>query len=246
MLCPTINDGPHLEKTLDDLSRLYPGVASLAVVPVGLTRFREGLPLLRTYTAVEARSIVDYVEWRQREFLDRMGSRFVWPADEFYVLAGREFPRRRAYEDLPQFENGVGMAREFVTVFNRRRAWLKNLKSATRALFLTGCSAYPFLQRHVVPSIRQGLKLRASFLAVRNRFWGDSVTVSGLLTGQDLLAAVLRYGKDFDAVVLPPNCLNQDLLFLDDMSLRDFESRLGKRVVVGRYNLADTIRDVFR
>jgi len=245
VLCPGINDGAHLEKTIDDLSALYPGVASLAVVPVGLTRYRENLPKLRKYQSEEARNIVRYLGSRQKEFLKRFGSRFVWPADEFYLESGIPIPSRAVYEDMPQFENGVGMVREFITAFNRRRSRLRDLKSAKRVLFLTGRSAHPFLESQVLSYVRDVLKLKLEILAVDNRFWGDTVTVSGLLTGKDLVRAARSEADRFDTIVLPPNCLNKDDLFLDDMTLEAFRTVVNARVVTGKYNLAETLKEVF-
>jgi len=245
VLCPSINDGRYFEQTVDDLAALHPGVASLAVVPVGLTRYREGLPPLRTYTAQEAGEIIDYIETRQAGFHARTGSRFVWPADEFYVAAGRAFPPRHVYEDMPQFENGVGMAREFMTGFNRRRSRLKGIRSDSRVMMLTGCSAYPFLSEEILPYVTETLGLNLSLHRVFNRFWGETVTVTGLLTGQDLLQDATDTADQYDLVALPPNCLNADQLFLDDLSLAEFRERLGKPVLVGRYNLAQTIREAF-
>ena len=215
------------------------------MVPVGLTKYRDRLPKLRTYDADEARSIIDHVTARQREFLKRLHTRFVWAADEFYVLAAREFPRISEYEEMPQFENCIGMARQFITMFNRRRRTLKGIRSKRRVLFLTCVSAYPFLSRQVFPFVREELGLKASLRQVSNRFWGDTVTVSGLLTGHDLLQSARQKMAAYDAVVLPPNCLNADDLFLDDLPLSQFEAALGKPVVVGGYNLADTIREVY-
>ncbi len=245
VVCPGINDGKQLERTIDDLVLLYPGVATLAVVPVGLTKYRDRLPRLRLHSAEEAVRIIRLVESRQRALQSWLGSRFVWAADEFYVLAGRRFPYRCSYEEMAQFENGVGMVREVLTVFNRRRASLKRIKSKKRVLMVTGRSACPFLNRFVVPFLRQACGLRISLLVVENRFWGDSVTVSGLLTGQDVLRGVKSQRAGFDKLVLPPNCLNGDDLFLDDMSLMEFKANLGKPVAVGSYNLARTIREVF-
>jgi putative radical SAM enzyme (TIGR03279 family) len=246
VLCPGINDGPNLEKTINDLAALYPGVESLAVVPVGLTRYRRNLHQLRTFTPDESAAIIDYIETRQKQLLAALGTRFVWPADEFYVVAERDFPARAAYEHMPQFENGVGMTREVLTMFNRRRAGLKNIRSRKRVLFLTGYSAYPFLNRWVVPYVRETLGLHLSIHPVPNRFWGETVTVSGLLTGADLLHDAQKRADTFDAVVLPPNCLNEDGLFLDDMSLQQFRDALKVEVVVGRYNLAQSIKDAFQ
>lgn len=245
VLCPGINDGPQLEKTIDDLAQLYSGVATLAIVPVGLTRYRGGLPRLRTHTQDEARDVIELIERNQKKLFKSTGTRFVWAADEFYVIAGREFPSLTIYEEMSQFENGVGMMREFISGFNRRRRFLKGIRSRRNALFITGHSAYGFLSRHVVPYVRDQIGLKLTLLPVVNRFWGDFVTVSGLLTGDDILREVRERVGQYDTFVLPPNCLNGDGLFLDDMSLERFESELGKPVITGSYNLAETIREVY-
>jgi len=142
---PGINDGDQLARTISELGELHPNVESLAVVPVGLTKYRDNLPDLRTYNKDEAAEIIDYVESCQDKFSATHGSRFVWPADEFYVIAERPFPNRASYEEMPQFENGIGMCREFITMFNRRRSKLKGLKGrAKRVAMLTGSSASGF------------------------------------------------------------------------------------------------------
>lgn len=241
VLCPGINDGAHLDRTIDDLAGLFPQTATLAVVPVGLTRYREKLPVLRPFTRKEAGDIITYLESRQKVFLKKLGSRFVWPADEFYVLAGRSFPRRNNYEQMAQFENGVGMVREFLSVFNRHRKRLRKVRTSRRILFLTGYSAFPFMRDEIMPYLTQELRLKSILKKVANRFWGKNVTVSGLLTGRDLLRAALSERANFDVAVLPPNCLNRDDLFLDDMSRQEFTTRLKKKVIVGQYNLVNSM-----
>lgn len=243
VLCPTINDGDALLKTIDDLVALHPGVESLAVVPVGLTKYRERLASLRTYTAEEAGEIIDQIESTQAQNLKQFGTRFLWPADEFYVLAGRPFPRRAAYEEMSQFENGIGMAREFITMFNRRRSRLKSLRCDKRIMMLTGKSAFPFLSHEVMPYLQNHLGLNIALQAVENRFWGDTVTVSGLLTGQDLLRYARSHESEFDLLILPPNCLNGDDLFLDNLTLEQFERTLKQTVLIGQYDLAATIKE---
>lgn len=243
VLCPGINDGAELERTVNELIDLHPAVESLAVVPVGLTRFRDHLPNLRTYRPDEAGEIIDYLESRQRQFLREEGTRFLWPADEFYTIAGRSFPGLASYEQLPQFENGIGMARHFVTTFNRKRRFLANLDRSRRLLMLTGASAYSFLSRDIMPAVRDQFGLQVQLDLVPNRFWGESVTVSGLLTGQDMLRHARKRVADFDLLVLPPNCLNDDDLFLDNLSLEQFQRALGKPVLLGQYDMAATLRE---
>ncbi|UCD62728.1 MAG: DUF512 domain-containing protein, partial [Candidatus Zixiibacteriota bacterium] len=173
VICPGINDGDHLEKTITDLAGLYPGVNSLAVVPVGLTRYRQNLPRLRRLRRDESEIIIDRVERRQEEFLKTLQSRFVWAADELYVETGRDFPLYKTYESMPQFENGVGMGREFLTTFNRRRSRLGGIRSQRRVMLLTGRAAYPFFSREILPYVRDRLGLGLDIGAVDNKFWGD-------------------------------------------------------------------------
>ena len=141
VLVPGLNDGPYLEKSINDLAALFPRVRTLAVVPVGLTKYREKLTKLRNYTKEESIEIVDYIESRQKEFLKTKGTRFVWPADEFYVMADREFPGQSEYEEMDQIENGIGLARELITQFNRKKRHLDNIASDKRVMFMTGQSS---------------------------------------------------------------------------------------------------------
>ena len=147
---------------------------------------------------------------------------------------------------MNQFENGIGMVREFLTLFNRKRANLKKQRfQAKRAMFFTGYSAHPFLTAELLPFLKDELGLDICIHPVKNRFWGETVTVSGLLTGQDLLRDARAKIDEFDVLVLPPNCLNQDSLFLDNLSLTQFQTVLQKPVYIGQYDLAATIKDVF-
>jgi putative radical SAM enzyme (TIGR03279 family) len=244
VLCPGINDGPQLERSVTELAALYPSVESLAVVPVGLTKYRDNLPDLRTYTKEEAVSIINYLEQAQKQFLKDHGTRFVWAADEFYVAAELPFPTKGSYEHMPQFENGIGMVREFITMFNRRKAKLKSIGSKKRVALLTGGSAYGFFSREIMPYLNQ-LNLPVTLYKVPNLFWGEKVTVSGLLTGQDLLRHARGIAEQFDVVVLPPNCINPDDLFLDNLTLEQFKSVLGKPALVGQYNLVASLIEAF-
>ncbi|MDF1543611.1 MAG: DUF512 domain-containing protein [bacterium] len=246
VLCPEINDGEQMDKTINDLAGLYPSVETLAVVPVGLTRYREHLAKLRPYNPDEAARIVDHVESIQRKLLREVGTRFVWAADEFYVAAQRDFPRLSEYEEMSQFENGIGMVREFLTRFNRRKRHLKGLNKSKRALFLTGHSSYPFFNKEFMPALTKEMGLQINLVPVTNFFWGETVTVSGLLTGQDLLREARKRQDEFDIVVLPPNCLNNDDLFLDNLTLDQFSAALGKPVAIGQYDLAATLKEVFQ
>ncbi|MEE9441166.1 MAG: DUF512 domain-containing protein [candidate division Zixibacteria bacterium] len=244
VICTGINDGEHLERTIEDLALLYPGVSSLAVVPVGLTKYRKRLPDLRSYSGKEADQIVKFIHKTQKRFQKLIKTRFVYAADEFYLLAGRKFPPLSEYEDMPQFENGIGMARQFITGFNRRKRWLPGEHSAKlRIGIVTGRSAERFMKSAVMPAIDRIRNLKTSLYVVDNEFWGDTVTVTGLLTGGDILKRI-RNNKQ-DVLLLPPNCLNTDDLFLDNLTLDEFTKMVGCPVLTGSYDLVKLIRRAF-
>lgn len=244
VLCPDLNDGSHLEKTVNDLSALYPGVASLGIVPVGLTRYRDRLPKLKHYTKAGAEHVIDTVHQFQREILSSCGSRFIYAADEFYIQAEREFPRLSEYEDMPQFENGIGMIRMFLTDFNRKKRFLKYIKSNRRLMIITGVSAYDILNEKIILPLKENTGLNIDIFQVKNRFWGKYVTVSGLLTGRDILSQLKSIGKKFDNVILPPNCINNDGLFLDDMTIDELSRKSGMPISIGSYSMVDTLKEV--
>jgi putative radical SAM enzyme (TIGR03279 family) len=242
VLCPKINDGAYLERTITELAELFPSVESLAVVPVGLTKFREHLPNLRSYAPYEAQEIVKIVEKHQKTLFRQHGTRFVWPGDEFYTIAGEQFPPHSSYEEFQQFENGIGMCRDLITNFNRRKKQLKGMSSTHRIMMFTGASAYGFLSRDILPWIQQETGLSVALKMIPNRFWGESVTVSGLLTGQDLLRAARVHANEYDVLLLPPNCLNNDDLFLDNLSMAQFRSVLpSKNILLGHYNIVESL-----
>jgi putative radical SAM enzyme (TIGR03279 family) len=243
VVCPGWNDGAHLEKTIDDLAHLYPGVKTLGIVPVGLTRYRNRLPVLTPVNRKLSERILNDIHSRQREFLGGYGTRFVFAADEFYISARKDFPGISHYEGLDQLENGIGMARLMLTDFNRRKRYLKSLKGVgTRSIaLLTGTAAAGIMAFHIIPELAK-MRINVDIYAVENRFWGKLVTVSGLLTGRDLLNAARRLRKKYDSVLIPPNCLNRDGLFLDGLSLSQFNKDVALNVIAGSYSLVDTLR----
>jgi putative radical SAM enzyme (TIGR03279 family) len=241
VVCPSINDGEHLEKTIDDLYRLYPGVQTLGVVPVGLTKYREKLPKLESFDKSGATVILDFIHDKQASFMREKNTRFVFAADEFYILTGREFPRISEYETMEQFENGIGMMRLLLTDFNRRKQFLPSNRKK-RILFLTGTAAYDTLENDILPILKEK-KLMIDLLPIENNFWGGKITVTGLITGNDMLRRLKNTKKRYDLIVLPPNCLNNDDLFLDDMSLMEFCRAIDTDVMVGKYSLVETLNE---
>ena len=246
VLCPGINDGLELEHTVADLAALHPAVQSLAIVPLGLTRHRQKLPQLQPVDQGYARDFI--IQWgpRCKELKKRLGEPFLFLADEFYLKAGRPFPTLREYGDLPQIENGVGM----VPLFLHDAA--KVIKTAKplapfRATVASGVSALGFVSDFLEKlSTKTGVKLVP--VAVENQLFGPSVTVSGLVSGGDIIAAL--EGKDLGRALLLPDVMLKEGegVFLDDVSLEELGTKLGCRVETfdctpqGLYRLLKTLK----
>ena len=229
VLCPGLNDGDVLRRSIDDMLLLYPQARSLAVVPVGLTRHRDKLYPLRTFTREEAEATIDEIEARQAELLREHGTRFVFLADEWYTLCGRSLPAYDAYEGFPQIENGVGLLRLFEGDMLEALEEKKPLKRAKRFLAAGGTSAQAFFAE----SYRQLLPYHITLdvRAIRNRFFGESVTVGGLITGGDLVEQLM--GEDFGRALLIPRAMLKadEELFLDGMRKSEAEKKLGTRII---------------
>jgi putative radical SAM enzyme (TIGR03279 family) len=233
VLCPGVNDGAHLAKTSDDLQRFYPSVATMALVPVGLTQYRERLPVLRFPDGEYARELLAWVEPRRRRCLREFGTRFAFPSDEFYLLAERSFPSARSYEGYAQLGNGVGGSRKFLEEFRRAKRRLPAAVHPTRRVtVVTGILAVPVLTPVVEHLNRvQGLDVR--LVPVRNGFFGGSVTCAGLLTGADIVETLERERAELgDEILVPSICLKDDEdVFLDDRLLADISAHFGRPVV---------------
>jgi putative radical SAM enzyme (TIGR03279 family) len=234
VLCPGMNDGAVLAETIERTAELHPGILSMAVVPVGLTQFREKLREVRTMGSVLAREIIGQCDHWRRRYLKELGTRFVFPSDEMYLLAGLPVPGPRCYEGFEQVENGVGMVSRFQQEWRRAEAQLPAaLPAPMRVGIVTGTLAEAVL-RPVVKRLRQVRGLDAELMPVRNEFYGETVTVAGLLAGEDILRQ-LRAGPRFDRILLPAVC-TRDGYFLDDRHVLELERDLGTpiRVVENR------------
>jgi putative radical SAM enzyme (TIGR03279 family) len=235
VLCPGLNDGEHLERTIADLAKFHPAVASLAVVPLGLTKHRRNLPVLQPFTPEHARHTIAHITPFQRQFKKTLGTPFVFLGDEIYIMAEAELPPSNHYADFPQIENGVGMVRTFLRRF-KRAARTHKFGPGVRGTICTGRIFHPYLKELVD---QLGLDLRT--VAVESRFWGEGIGVAGLLTGSDFIAA-LKDNVHGDFVVLPSeSMIGDDYLFLDDLTIRDVERELGVEVIPSGYDAGDFV-----
>jgi putative radical SAM enzyme (TIGR03279 family) len=230
VLCPDLNDGAQLERTVHDLAPLHPHVTTTAIVPVGLTRHRERLPSLRTLTEAEAVALVDTVAGWQARFLARLDSRFVFLGDEVYLQAGRPLPPAEDYEGFPIAEDGIGLVRRFEDGVMRARSRLRPGGVGRRVTVVSGALYAPRLARLLEGLPLTGLDARV--VAVPNELFGGSVAVAGLLTGQDIQRHLVTQGDLGEAVLVPAVALRDgDGVFLDDLSPRDLARALDVPVI---------------
>jgi putative radical SAM enzyme (TIGR03279 family) len=217
VVCPGLNDDEVLRRSIRELGERHPRVATIAVVPVGLTKHRARLPELRPFRPEDARTTLREVRAFQDEFRRRGKSRIVFAADELYVLAGEPVPAAREYEGFPQLENGIGMLRETIDRWTSGADGIRPQSApGERVVVVTGASAGPTIQ-HLLEA-KPPSDVRASVCVVRNDYFGERA---------------LRDHGPGDRVVLPPNCLKQGEIFLDDMPRAELERRLGVPVGVG-------------
>ncbi|MBD0394217.1 MAG: TIGR03279 family radical SAM protein, partial [Microcoleus sp. C1-bin4] len=246
VVCPGINDGEHLERTLLDLAKFHtgniPAVASVAVVPVGLTRFRPAEDELIAVTAEKAREVIEQVQKIQvllskgkggsKAKKQKSKSRCIWLADEWFLIAGLDLPSAEDYEDYPQIGNGVGSIRQFIQQFETAFEKLQPMQvEPERKLVWVVGNAVEKAFEPIVQQLNQIPGLSVNMAALCSRYWGQSITVTGLLTGQDLLEAL--QGRDLgDGILLPSVMLKQgEPRFLDDMTVEQLASLLKTRIL---------------
>ena len=266
VLCPGVNDGENLNQTIMDLKELE-NVQSTAIVPVGLTKYREGLFLMKPYDQHTAVKVIDQVEAWQRSILQEKGRRFVHLSDEFYILANHKFPEVEDYEGFPQIENGVGLITKFYSEVEQELAQGKNnhpeifhtkdiipakMIKKVKIQLITGTLAKDFME-NIANLIHKNIpSVEIEVIPVINRFFGETITVSGLVTGGDILETVKnieinRDGKkDCKTVTMIPKAMlkAEENVFLDDLTLKDLEHGLEQEVVVSQVEGKDFVNKV--
>lgn len=234
--CPGLNDGDELRRSLRDLGGLMPNITSMAVVPVGLTKFRQGLFPLTGFTKEGAAETIDIIESFQQEFLEKYGSRTVFASDEFYLLAEREFPPAEAYEEYPQYENGVGMLRSLMDEFESALDIAEWEGGKRHVSIATGYSSYSAVASLAKAAQERFPELRCDVYRIRNDFFGDTITVTGLITGQDLIAQLKDKELGSELIISSAMLMRDSEIFLDDITVSDVERELGVKV---RYHEPD-------
>ena len=254
VLCKGVNDGEELARTIRDLERYIPSMRSVSIVPAGLTRFREGLYPLSLFSAEEAGAVIDCVEAWQRRFYEKYGLHFVHASDEFYSLAGRDVPEEARYDGYLQLGNGVGMVRLLFEEVTRELARLAGSGAADRSVrrtvtIATGRMIAGFIEQLCgrITALFPGVT--AQVVAIENRFFGETITVTGLITGQDLIAQLRQMQQEGrslgERLLISANMLRTgERVFLDDLTVDDAERALGLPVCPVDAGGADFVRAI--
>ena len=231
VLVPGYNDGEELQRSLEDLAAMAPSVQSVAAVPVGLTKYRQGLTPLRPFTKEEAQDVIARMTAMGDRMVAETGNRVFYPSDEWYIRADLPIPEGDFYGDYLQLENGVGMTALLRDQFREAMAETHGTPDGGRLVLPSGVAAAPYVQRLVDEAKAKWPALDATVVAIRNDFFGEHITVSGLVTGRDLLAQLADV--PMDRLILPANMLRQEGdMFLDDVTLTQVEETLGVPVTV--------------
>lgn len=245
--CPELNDGDELRRTLTDLGGLMPNISSMAVVPVGLTKFREGLYPLKCFDKKTAGETIDIISEFQEKFLSEFGTRTVFPSDEFFLIAEREIPDNDYYEDYPQYENGVGMIRSIIDEFTNALDMAEWEGGERHVSIATGYSPYSIICQLAKMAENKFPKLKCDVYRIRNDFFGETITVTGLITGQDLIAQLRNRDLGIELLISSAMLMTNSEIFLDDLTISDVERELDIAVRYTKndgYELLDAIMGI--
>jgi putative radical SAM enzyme (TIGR03279 family) len=233
VLCRDINDGAELDRSIKDLSSLYPGMNSISVVPVGLTKYREGLTVLKPYDRESSEKVIEQVKAWQKKLLMEKGSRVVYLADELYVMAGIQIPDYSEYEDFPQIENGVGLIAMLRQEFDEYLDLLDFRPEKRRKVSIaTSVSSYKYIKELTDVLENKYTDLKVNIYKIRNEFFGENITVTGLITGQDLVKQLFDKDLGEELLISVSMLRSGEEVFLDDYTVDMLEKELGTRVTV--------------
>ena len=232
VLCKGVNDGEELEYSLEKLSAYAPVLQSVSVVPVGLTKYREGLFPLKPFGKEDAEKVLEQIERWQKIMMERHGIHFIHASDEWYILAERELPCEEEYDGYLQLENGVGMLRLLETEVRETLTELQGDDRQIKGTIATGKLAAPFIQKYIREIQKKFPQVEIQVRTIENHFFGEEITVSGLITGQDLKGQLS--GLDLGEKLLLPCSMmkGEEEIFLDDMTLEELSEALETEIVI--------------
>lgn len=222
VLCPGLNDGEELDRTIQDIISMQPYAKTLGIVPVGLTKFRENCYPLKTFDAQGAKKVIEQVRHWQEKMRKQIGKNFIYLSDEFYLLAGEPLPKAEEYDGFPQLDNGIGLTRNFIEQWKETEINPNNYQKLLNLDIICGKSAGKVI-KNLVDELNID-NLNANVLALENEFFGHEVTVTGLLTGQDIIKNLKQNKANRDGIIIPSCALREgEDIFLDDYTLEDIK-----------------------
>ena len=244
VLCKNVNDKEELERTISDLEKYIPNMRSVSIVPSGLTKFRDGLYPLELFEKEDACAAIDIIEKWQKHFYEKYGIHFIHASDEWYILAEREMPEEERYDGYLQLENGVGMIRSFI---EEVKDYLDSIEGDDRVInvsTISGVLAYDTIKSSCDKINKKFPNVNVHVYKIINDYFGHSITVTGLLTGQDICSQLS--GKELgDNLLLPTNTLKADEnIFLDDMTLEEFEKNLQINTIIVKSSGMDFVKTI--
>lgn len=246
VLCKNINDGKYLEKSIRDLAEFLPTARSMSIVPFGKSRYRDGLMDIELFNSEDCKKIIEEVGVWQDKFLKEYGTRFCFLSDEFYVTAGIEPPADEFYEGYPQYENGVGMLtltkKEFYDYFDT----LEGDDKVRNVSIATGKISYDFIYSLSCDIMKKYVNTKINVCAIENNYFGTTITVSGLLTGTDIIKQ-LRDKELGSVLFVPESCIRTgESSFLDDIDMSDIERELNIKVVAAKCEGAELLKEILK
>lgn len=244
VLCPGYNDGEKLNQTIESLYALGTNFMNLAIVPVGITKYRKGLAPLHPVTMEKAKEVIEKVTTYQNKFLEERGSRFVFLSDEFYIQGKHELPTYEMYEGFPQLENGVGLIRKLEREINTTLDQKLASQFAGSVSIITGVSAYQFIKRMARKIEKHYPEITIHVIKIYNDFFGEKITVAGLVTGEDIIKQVEK--QSLGQKVIIPNVMlkSGEDVFLDNISLEDLSHKMERKILVTDNTGEDLIRKI--
>ena len=241
VLCKNYNDGDELERTISDLTKFMPYMQSVSVVPMGMTKYREGLAKVEPFNAEDAGKVIDIIERWQKKLYDEYGTHFIQAGDELYLMAGRELPEEKRYDGYIQLENGVGMMRLLIEEFKEALEDVEASDIEMHKDIVTGKLAYPYIQMLVDSMKEKFPNVHVNVHCIINHFFGETITVTGLITGQDVIAQLKDLSLGTELLMQINMLRSEEEVLLDDVTISDIENALQVKIRVIQSNGKDLI-----
>ncbi|MCK4544493.1 DUF512 domain-containing protein [candidate division WOR-3 bacterium] len=238
VICPGINDSNILEQSIRDMEELISGILSIAIIPVGITKFRDSLYPLRMQNREEAKNLINMVGKSQEYFLRNYKRRVIYAADELFIISGDKIPDNTYYDDYPQYDNGIGLIRTYLNEIEQINKW--NNKSINKRIALVTGNAFKYYISKYSNLLKEKYLIDADIVSITNSYFGNSVNVASLISFEDIINGIRMRNNHYDLVVLPPDIINNDGLSIDDHSIKYLNKNLKCDIMIANRSFVIT------